>query len=170
MRAVQINDVVHEVLGLLRPLFRDDVFLRTDLAEGLPHICADASEVEQVLVNLIVNALDAMPEGGELKISTSLADTNPGITSEPRTQQFVAVSVSDTGTGIPEELQPVIFEPFFTTKPAGKGTGLGLSSAYGIVRQHKGDIKVQSEPGDGATFIVSFPVPQTLSSKTDTAA
>jgi signal transduction histidine kinase len=117
-----------------------------------------------------VNALDAMPEGGELKISTALVETNAGEPGEPGPHQFVAISVADTGTGIPEDLQPVIFEPFFTTKPAGKGTGLGLSSSYGIVRQHKGDIKVQSEPGDGAIFIVSFPVPETRSLRSDTAA
>src|SRR6266536_1953472 len=158
VRTVQVNDVVREVVQLVHPLFRQNVVVNTDLSKGLPPIQADPSQIEQVLVNLIVNALDAMPDGGELKISTAVADTSAGIPNPDISQQFVAISVADSGAGIPEDLQSAIFEPFFTTKPVDKGTGLGLSSAYGIVRQHKGNIKVQSAPGAGATFVVSFPV------------
>jgi signal transduction histidine kinase len=170
VRTVQVNDVVREVVQLVRPLFRENIVVKTDLSEGIPPIKADPSQIDQVLVNLIVNALDAMPDGGELKISTAVTDTSAGTPSPDKNQQFVAISVADTGAGIPEDLQSAIFEPFFTTKPADKGTGLGLSSAYGIVRQHKGNIKVQSAPGAGATFVVSFPVQRTSASRGSTAA
>jgi len=169
MQAVQINDIAREILRLVHPLFGEDILVKTDLAPGLPAIQADASQVEQVLVNLIVNAVDAMPGGGELKISTALNDAPEAQTSDIN-PQLVTISVADTGTGIPQDLLSTIFEPFFTTKPEGQGTGLGLSSAYGIVRQHKGDIKVQSAPGAGATFLVSFPVQQTTSSRGNSAA
>jgi len=170
VRTVQINDVVREVVQLVYPLFRENIVVKTDLSEGLPPIQADPSQIEQVLINLIVNALDAMPNGGELKVSTAVADTSAGTPSPDTSHQFVAISVADTGAGIPEDLQSAIFEPFFTTKPADKGTGLGLSSAYGIVRQHKGNIKVQSAPGAGATFVVSLPVQATTTSTGSTAA
>jgi two-component system cell cycle sensor histidine kinase/response regulator CckA len=170
VRTVQINDVVREVVQLVYPLFRENIVVKTDLSEGLPPIQADPSQIEQVLINLIVNALDAMPNGGELKVSTAVADTSAGTPSPDTSHQFVAISVADTGAGIPEDLQSAIFEPFFTTKPADKGTGLGLSSAYGIVRQHKGNIKVQSAPGAGATFVVSFPVQGATSSHGSAAA
>src|SRR6266404_4523244 len=169
VRTVQINDVVREVVQLVHPMFRENIVVKTDLSEGLPPIQADPSQIDQVLINLIVNALDAMPDGGELKISTALADTSAGTPNPDTGQQFVTISVSDTGAGIPEDLQFAIFKPFFTTKPADKGTGLGLSSAYGIVRQHKGNIKVQSAPGAGATFVVSLPVQATTTSTGSTA-
>jgi two-component system cell cycle sensor histidine kinase/response regulator CckA len=169
-RAVQINDVVREVVRLVHPMFRENIVVKTDLSEGLPPVEADPSQIDQVLINLIVNALDAMPDGGELKISTAIADTSAGTPSPDTGHQFVTISVADTGAGIPEDLQSAIFEPFFTTKPTDKGTGLGLSSAFGIVRQHKGNIKVQSAPGAGATFVVSFPVQATTSSTGSTAA
>jgi signal transduction histidine kinase len=118
--------------------------------------------MEQVLVNLIVNALGAMPDGGELKICTSAVEQTRHAPDQAVGQQFVQISVTDSGVGIPGELQSAIFEPFFTTKPEGKGTGLGLSSSYGIVRQHNGNIEVQSQLGHGATFTVSIPAEQTL--------
>jgi signal transduction histidine kinase len=168
MRMVQINDIVRDVLRLVEPLFRENILVKADLSDDIPPIDADSSQIEQVLVNLIVNALDAMPEGGELTISTG-GDGTPELTSDAGLQS-VFISVADTGRGIPEDLQSSIFEPFFTTKPEGQGTGLGLSSAYGIVRQHKGVIKVQSAAGAGATFVVSFPVQQTISSGRDASA
>jgi two-component system cell cycle sensor histidine kinase/response regulator CckA len=164
MRTVQINEIVRGVLRLVQPLFRENILVKPDLSEGIPPIEADPSQIEQVLVNLVVNALDAMPEGGELKISTGVDNTAEALTSDAGLQS-VFISVADTGTGIPEDLQSSIFEPFFTTKPESQGTGLGLSSAYGIVRQHKGDIRVQSAAGAGATFVVSFPVQETISSR-----
>jgi two-component system cell cycle sensor histidine kinase/response regulator CckA len=163
MRAVHINQVARDVLRLLQPLFRDNILLKVDLSDDIPPILADPSQLEQVLVNLVVNALDAMPEGGELEVSTGVEDSAAGRTSDSGLQS-VTISVADTGIGIPEELHSSIFEPFFTTKPEGQGTGLGLSSAYGIVQQHKGNIRLQSAAGAGATFVVSFPAQQSLSS------
>jgi signal transduction histidine kinase len=164
VRTVQINDIARGIVRLAQPLFRENILVKTDLAPGLPSIQADSSQIEQVLLNLILNALDAMPDGGELKISTALNDA-PEAQRPDVNPQFVTISVADTGTGIPQDLQSTIFEPFFTTKPEGQGTGLGLSSVYGIMRQHKGDIRVQSTPGAGATFVVSFPVQQIISSR-----
>jgi two-component system, cell cycle sensor histidine kinase and response regulator CckA len=117
-----------------------------------------------VFVNLIVNALDAMPEGGDLTVRTELLmrDAVPDLQSEggegKSVTSFLCVTVADTGIGIPEDIQDRIFEPFFTTKPEGKGSGLGLASADAIVRQHSGQIKVQSAPGAGAKFNVYLPV------------
>jgi two-component system cell cycle sensor histidine kinase/response regulator CckA len=169
IRTVQVNNIARDVLHLLQPLFRESILVKADLSEGIPPIQADPLQIEQVLVNLIINALDAMPDGGELKVSTGIEET-AGAPTPDTGMQFVIISVADTGVGIPQDLQSTIFEPFFTTKPEGQGTGLGLSSAYGIVRQHKGDIRVQSEAGAGATFVVSFPAQETISSRDSTAA
>ncbi len=155
-RTLQANDVVRDVLRLVQPLLRKNISLAVDLAEALPTVYADFSQMEQVIINLILNALDAMPNGGALRVSTSAGNPNQA-GSHAYDQDFVCISVADTGIGIPDELQSIIFEPFYTTKPAGKGTGLGLSSSYGIVRQHNGKIELQSEPGRGTTFNVFFP-------------
>lgn len=154
-RPVQVNDIVLEALQLTRPMCQYTVKVKTDLGKLLPMVIADPSQLEQVLVNLIVNALDAMPSGGELTIKT-MRNTN----AKPERNSpndSVSIVVADTGTGIPKGIQSAIFDPFFTTKPPGKGTGLGLSSVYGIVRQHKGTISVESAPGAGASFVVSLP-------------
>jgi two-component system cell cycle sensor histidine kinase/response regulator CckA len=147
---IQINSLVEGVLQLVRPMLRGNVQLDEDLRPNLPEIEADRAGIEQVLVNLIVNARDAMPEGGHLSIATGLDDA----------QRFVTVTVTDTGIGIKEEFQTRIFDPFFTTKTAERGFGLGLSSAYAIVRQHQGEIKVSSAPGKGSKFTVRLPVQQ----------
>jgi len=157
LRALPVNDVVRDVLRLVHPLLRENVNLNVDLAGDLPPIYGDAPQLEQVFVNLIVNALDAMPDGGKLGITTQRAHARGKMSTQGKTSEFVQVSVSDTGIGIPANIQTTIFEPFFTTKTEGKGTGLGLSSAYGIVRQHNGKIEVESAPGEGATFRVLFP-------------
>lgn len=154
IQALQINDVIEEVLHLLHPLFRHNISIRTELRRGLPPIQADRSQIEQVLINLIVNALDAMPGGGELTISTTPGNAEEMADSASR---FVTMEVADTGSGIDPDLQANIFEPFFTTKPAGKGTGLGLSTVQAIVREHHGKISVRSAPGAGAAFIISLP-------------
>jgi signal transduction histidine kinase len=163
-RTLRVNDIVQDVLRLVRPLLQQNISLELDLAEDLPPIYADSSQMEQVMVNLIVNALGAMPDGGKLKVSTSATQQIPQASDQSNGQQFVRISVTDSGIGIPGELQSAIFEPFFTTKPDGKGTGLGLSSSYGIVRQHNGNIEVQSQPGQGSTFTVSIPAEQTFAS------
>lgn len=155
-RPVQINEIVGDVLHLVNPLFRRNIVVSTNLRSGLPDVTGDASQLEQVLVNLIVNALDAMPNGGELKISTTEAPISDPF-SKNGSPERVLVTVTDSGIGISEEVQSLIFEPFFTTKPPGEGTGLGLSSVYGIVKQHQGSIAVHSSPGAGASFVISLP-------------
>lgn len=162
LRSLDVNDVVSDVLRLTQPLLRESIRLTLDLAGDIPAIYADSSQIEQVLVNLIVNALDAMPNGGDLTIAThaALRSQKDSVEKESirhKQEQVVQISITDTGIGIPLEIQSTIFEPFFTTKPEGKGTGLGLSSAFGIIRQHGGKIEVNSSPGMGTTFTVSLP-------------
>jgi PAS domain S-box-containing protein len=161
-RTVQINDLVNVVLELVNPLLKDRVRVKTELG-FVPPVEVDPSRIEQVLVNLILNSLDAMPEGGELSLRTTLVE-HPAVAEialhggeEQRPTSFVCVTVADTGIGIPKSLQKVIFDPFFTTKPAGKGSGLGLPTASAIVRQHNGFINVQSVPGAGAKFSIYLP-------------
>jgi two-component system cell cycle sensor histidine kinase/response regulator CckA len=166
VRPVQINWVVTEVLNLVRPILRN-VKVNIELGHDIPETELDPMEIEQVLVNMIVNAKDAMPEGGELSVATAVEDSGP---AEAGVQQFVKITIADTGSGIPAEVQSRIFEPFFTTKTAEKGTGLGLSSAYGIVQQHQGKITVWSELGKGTTFTVLLPVRKTIQSEVTTAA
>jgi len=158
MRPLQINGVVSSALDLARPLIRGRVRVKTELSHALPAVPGNPSRLEQVLVNLILNALDAMPEGGELALSTQLVSSEavPGKKHEPH-KQFVIIAVADTGVGIPENIRSSIFDTFFTTKPDGKGVGLGLSSARAIVRQHDGHIEVQSAPGAGTTFRIFLP-------------
>jgi two-component system, cell cycle sensor histidine kinase and response regulator CckA len=154
-RPVQINEVVNTALDLVSPLLESRVRVKTELARGLPIVEADAVEIEQVFVNLIMNALDAMPAGGELMLRSEVA-TIPSHQGETP-GQYVLITVADTGIGIAKDLQSRIFEPCFTTKP-GRGAGLGLASVYGIVRQHQGHIAVHSVLGEGAKFCVYLPV------------
>ncbi len=162
-RPVQINDLVNVALELAYPLLKGRVRVKAELGV-LPAVEVDPSRIEQVLVNLILNALDAMPEGGELTLRTelverpALAEIESDEDKGKRATPFVCVTVADTGIGIPEKLQINIFDPFFTTKPGGKGSGLGLASAYAIVRQHNGHIEVQSAPGAGAKFSIYLPL------------
>jgi signal transduction histidine kinase len=114
----------------------------------------DANQIKQVLVNLLNNAVQAMPDGGRLAVTTQLVERE--IDGVPR--RMVAVSVSDSGVGIPPENQERIFDPFFTTKEVGQGTGLGLSVSYSIVEKHNGKIEVESVPGVGSTFVVLLPL------------
>ena len=153
---VLVNEVVHASLELIRPLLGSRVSLKLDLREGLPIIQGDPDEIERALINLMLNALDAMPHAGELKVSTGLEFGAPG--EGGRSNQFVSISIADTGMGIPEQLQARIFDPFFTTKHEGRGSGLGLSSTYRIVQEHEGRIEVESSPHHGTKFTVSFPV------------
>jgi PAS domain S-box-containing protein len=159
IRPVQINAVVDAVLALARPLIKGHIHVENEVSEFLPVVQADFSQLEQVFLNLILNALDAMPEGGELAISTELVAgyAMPGGKHEEK-KDFVVITVADTGVGIPEDLLLDIFAPFFTTKPIGVGAGLGLSSAQLIVRRHHGHIRVESAPGAGTKFSVYLPV------------
>jgi PAS domain S-box-containing protein len=167
---VQINDLANVALELVHPLLKDRVKVKTELG-SVPAVQVDPTRIEQVLVNLILNALDAMPEGGELTLGTALVDrpAEAGIESREGegngAKPFVCVTVADTGIGIPENLQANIFDPFFTTKPQGKGSGLGLATAYAVVRQHSGFIKVQSAPGAGTKFNIYLPAKEASSAK-----
>jgi signal transduction histidine kinase len=159
MRPVEINQVVSSALELARPLISGRVRVKTELSHALLPVQGDSSRLEQVLVNLILNAVDAMPEGGELALCTRLASSDAVPENKKKeNKQFVLITVADTGMGIPENIQHSIFDAFFTTKPDGKRAGLGLSSALAIVRQHDGHIKVQSAPGAGTTFRIYLPV------------
>jgi len=159
IRPVQINEVVSAALELVRPLVKSEVGVKAELSHRLPAVQANSCQLEQVLVNLILNALDAMPDGGELSVCTELVsgDAIPGGNGEEK-KQFVSVTVADTGIGIPEDRLLNIFEPFSTTKPIGAGTGLGLSSAQLIVHQHNGHINVESVSGAGTKFSIYLPV------------
>ncbi len=154
-RPVNLNEIVTRIERLLRRLIGEDIDLRTRLAAGPLPVFADASQLEQVLMNLAANARDAMPRGGALSIETERAAVTSelaGMHGPIGPGEYAVLSVSDTGKGIDEATKRRIFEPFFTTKEVGKGTGLGLATVYGIVKQHAGEIDLRSEPGKGTTF------------------
>ena len=162
-RLVNVNDVVREMEGMLRRLLGDRVELGIRLDPAVDPVRVDPGYLSQVLVNLAVNARDAMAGGGEVMITTSpelLGEddvrTRPGVTPG----SYVVLSVRDSGSGIPDDIRGRIFEPFFTTKPRGAGTGLGLSTVYGIVRQSEGHVEVESAVGRGSTFRVLIPAVQ----------
>ncbi len=157
-QVLDLGRVVTDVQPLLRPLIGEDVVLEVKLASDLAPVMADLGQIEQVIVNLVVNARDAMPHGGRLVIETALVTLPESASHQPlRAGPVVMLSVADTGIGMDAATRRRIFEPFFTTKPMGKGTGLGLSTVYGIVRQSEGNITVFSEPGEGTTFRCYFP-------------
>jgi PAS domain S-box-containing protein len=157
---INVNETINEILKLLERIIGEDVRVTTKFSSDISAIYADRAQIEQVIMNLSVNARDAMPRGGDLVIETSnieldefycrqYPDFKPG--------RFVQIKISDTGCGMDEELQTRIFEPFFTTKGIDKGTGLGLAMVYGIITQHEGHINVYSEPGHGTTFKLFLP-------------
>jgi len=159
-RALDLNSVVTNVTGMLRPLLGENVRLKTNLAAAVPSLEGDAGMLEQVIVNLAVNARDAMPKGGDLILTTFVCEIDASYRHyQPLAQPgtFVCLQVSDSGFGMDAATLDRIFEPFFTTKGVGKGTGLGLATAYGIVKQHRGWIEVVSQVGVGTTFKVFLP-------------
>ena len=170
---LNLNQVVGNMTKILQRILGEDIALRSDYTPILPLVYADAGMVEQILLNLAVNARDAMPSGGRLMIATAskaigqeYALQNPAATPG----QCVCLSVSDTGCGIPPEHLSHIFEPFFTTKEIGKGTGLGLATVYGIVKQHRGWIEIDSQVGKGTTFRIYLPAARDVTAKQKTTA
>jgi PAS domain S-box-containing protein len=160
LKTVNLNKVLTDIEKLLRRLIGEDVELRASYAPDLGLVRVDTGQIEQVIMNLAVNARDAMPKGGRLTIETANIDLDgkhPDQKAMPQGGPHVMLTVSDTGSGMAPETAARIFEPFFTTKELGKGTGLGLAMTYGIVKQSGGDIRVYTEPGRGTTFKIYLP-------------
>jgi PAS domain S-box-containing protein len=160
LKILDLKDIVAELYKLLKRIISEDIELITTLAPDLWPVKADPAQIEQVIVNLAVNARDAMPDGGKLTIAADnvvLDEDDVAGRLELRPGEYILLSVSDTGVGMSEAVQTHIFEPFFTTKEQGKGTGLGLATVFGIVKQSGGDIRVCSEEGVGTTFKVFLP-------------
>ncbi len=159
-RALQLNEVIQTLIPMLRGLLGESVNLQFNPAPELPPLSADLGMVEQVLVNLVLNARDAMPRGGRLTVTTSQQTLDPVasvLNPEARPGEFVCLSVADSGCGMTQTTLGHLFEPFFTTKEPGKGTGLGLATVYGIVKQHQGWIVVDSQLDAGSTFTIFLP-------------
>ncbi len=156
-----LDEVIRDLLKMLHRVISEDIELALVPGADLRLVRADLGQVEQVIMNLVVNARDAMPEGGTITLRTENADLDPGYCERhawARPGHFVRLSVTDTGCGIPEEMLPRIFEPFFTTKGVNEGTGLGLATVHGIVEQHRGLIHVSSRSGEGTVVEVYLPV------------
>jgi PAS domain S-box-containing protein len=167
------NSIVSDTEKMLRRLLGNHVLMVMDLAADLGEVLADPGQVEQVLLNLVINARDAMPDGGKLTIATRNIDVSAQNASSPsdlRPGPYVFLSVADTGMGMDEEVRSHLFEPFFTTKPVGQGTGLGLATVHGIVAQSGGSIAVWSTLGAGTTFKVYLPRQTTPAPATDPSA
>lgn len=155
-RVIDLNETIGDVATVLPKMLGEDVIVELALSDSPALVYQDPGQIEQILLNLVTNARDAMPRGGTLRISTEIRRrSGPG--GRGADEPFTVLSVSDTGEGINEEVKAHLFEPFFTTKPRGKGTGLGLSMVYGIVTQAGGDVEVRSTPGEGATFELWLP-------------
>jgi len=159
-KPLDLNEAVKETLEIIERTIDKSIAIETQMSESLPTVAADGGQLQQVLMNLFINAADAMPAGGKLIIETDIemvtkeyVRTHAGIRPGP----YVKLAVTDTGIGMDNETQKRIFEPFFTTKKEGKGTGLGLSMVYGVVKNHGGYITVYSEPGHGTTFKIYMP-------------
>ncbi|HMQ55082.1 MAG TPA: PAS domain S-box protein, partial [Anaerolineae bacterium] len=164
MRILDLNTVITDFKKMLQRLIGEDVLLYTELADSLYPIKGDQGQLEQVLLNLAVNARDAMPTGGKLTIETTnvwLDEANTAKFPDLRPGPYVSFTVSDTGSGMDPETQERIFEPFFTTKVRGRGTGLGLATVFGIIKQHEGNISVSSQLQHGTTFEIHLPAAET---------
>ena len=160
-QVVNLNGIIGDMQAMLRRLLGETIELEASLQDDLGSVKVDPAQIEQVIMNLSVNARDAMPDGGTLRITTGNRRVNGHAISVHDGQldsgRYVELAVEDTGTGLDPEVRERIFEPFFTTKGTGEGTGLGLSTVYGIVSQSGGGIAVESEPGEGTTFRIYFP-------------
>ncbi|MBP2687751.1 MAG: sensor hybrid histidine kinase [Deltaproteobacteria bacterium] len=159
-KRLRMDEVVENLGKMLRRLIGEDIDFATGSQEGLWTVRADPSQIEQILMNLCVNARDAMPAGGKLVVSTANVTLEAPLVERELTippGRYATLRVADNGSGMDEEIRSRIFEPFFTTKDHGKGTGLGLATVYGIVKQSEGYIRVVSAPGEGTTFSVYLP-------------
>jgi two-component system cell cycle sensor histidine kinase/response regulator CckA len=157
---LNLNDVISDSVKLFEGVLNKRIGLKVDLNGNISPIEGDPNQLEQVIMNLMVNAKDAMPDGGLITIRTAvaqLAKSDLDIPADVEPGKYVILSVSDTGSGIPKEIMGRIFDPFFTTKEKGKGTGLGLATVYGIIKDHKGYISVHSEVGKGTSFDIYLP-------------
>ena len=160
VKVINLNTVVENTAKLLRSILREDMELIIHTRSSIGNILADPTQTEQILMNLAVNAKDAMPSGGTLRIETASRELDAEYAAKHSgviPGRYVQLTVTDTGEGMSPEVQEHIFEPFFTTKRSGEGTGLGLATVHGIVKQHKGNISVYSEPGTGTTFKIYLP-------------
>jgi two-component system cell cycle sensor histidine kinase/response regulator CckA len=159
-RSVDVNALISEITMFFRETFPKIIRIETDLHENIPYIVADLTQLHQVIMNLCVNARDAMPSGGILTIATKAIDNSILKSAFPKAaaKRYLAIGISDTGSGMDENTKKKIFDPFFTTKEPGKGTGLGLALVHSIIGNHHGMIDVESEPGKGTAFHLYFPI------------
>jgi signal transduction histidine kinase len=156
-RDLQVNELVSETLTMLSRLLGEDIEITAQLDGDVALIRADPTHIQQVLFNLALNARDAMPNGGALTIATTTVEVVAETELDLTPGRYVRLSVTDEGVGMPPSVAQRVFEPFFTTKDVGQGSGLGLASVYGIVKQSRGDIEVQTTVGHGTTFSVYLP-------------
>ena len=161
LEPVDITDQIEETAQILQGSLPENVSLFLHLENKLPPILADKSQIDRVLTNLVINAKDALPEGGHIRIGVDVIRFDPEFANAWHAPDaaYLRIRVSDTGMGMDEATQIKIFEPFFTTKPAGKGTGLGLSVVFGLMEAHRGYIDLVSKLGEGTTFSLFFPLP-----------
>jgi len=171
-KVLDLNSLIADTSRMLNRVIGDEVELTTDLSPNLGLVKIDSGQFVQVIINMAINARDAMPQGGKLRISTKSVIIQQGQASQLHILapgKYVAVTIADTGAGMTEEVKAHLFEPFFTTKELGKGTGLGLSTCYGIIRQAGGHIEVASEPGQGAAFTIYLPTVSAVAERTTDA-
>ncbi len=157
-QVINVNKTIKAILSILARTISKKIHIQKSFAPDLWTIEADPSQIEQVVLNICVNARDAMPDGGKLSITTENLDCRDNDQERHTEGKYVKISIADTGEGISEKIQSKIFDPFFTTKDADRGTGLGLAVAYGVIKKHRGDIEIHSRPGKGSTFDILLPI------------